>query len=377
MGRRAAGLVAVCALSAFGFTPMAVAQQCAAPAGNYGGPVNWAQRLIGADRLWPLTEGAGQRVAVVAPGVEASGQLAGRVREAQADCDGRGTFAAGIIAARPDPDTTFAGIAPGSQVLAVRVPQADPDSLAAGITRAVEGGATVIAVVSPSASSSGALSAAVRNALSRNVVVVAAAAGDKPSTRTFPGALPGVLAVGWIDQNGAAVSAESGEHLGLAAPGADLVSVSAGGRGHRWGVGGPAFAAAYVAGAAALVRGYRSELSAEQVRTRLLVTASGAGGAHDPVLGWGVLDAYSAVTAELPPGVAAPVAGQRPGAPPRPTVAIAAGPADPVRHDRLPGALAVLGVLAAGVAVVATAAVRRGRSRGWRIGGDGAGAPSK
>ncbi|GAA2844313.1 S8 family serine peptidase [Crossiella cryophila] len=369
MSRRSAALVAVCALCAFGFTPVAAAQQCAAPAGNYTGPVNWAQRLIGAERVWPLTDGAGQRIAVVAPGgVESAGQLAGRVREAQSDCDGRGTFAAGIIAAPTDPGTTFAGIAPGSQVLSVRVPLGDPDSLAAGINRAVEGGATVIAVVSPSASGSGALSAAVRNAFSRNVVVVASAAGDKPGSRTYPGALPGVLAVGGIDANGSPVSAEGGEHISLAAPGSDLVSVSAGGRGHRWGVGAPAFAVAYVAGAAALVRGYRSELTVEQVRTRLLVTASGAGGAHDPLLGWGVLDAYSAVTAELPEGIAAPVVGERPSAGPKPTVVIAAGPARTPRQDRLAGALAVLGVLAAGVAVVATAAARRGRARGWRIG---------
>lgn len=367
-GSRAGGLLAVCAVCAFGLSPVAAAQQCASPAGNYAGPVNWAQKLVGAQRLWPLTEGAGQRVAVLAPGVEAAGQLAGRVREAQSgDCDGRGTFAAGIIAAQPDPDTTFAGIAPGSQVLSVRT-QADPDALAAGISRAVEGGASVIAVVTPAASGSGALSAAVRNALSRNVVVVSAAAGDKPGVRTYPSAYSGVLAVGAIDANGAVVSGESGDHLSLAAPGADLVSVSAGGRGHRWGVGGAGFAAAHVAGAAALVRGYRPELTAEQVRTRLLVTAGGAGGAHDPRQGWGVLDAYSAVTAELPAGVAAPLAGESTSAGPRPTAAIAAGPVAPPPHDKLPGALAVLGVLAAGVAVVATAAVRRGRARGWRIG---------
>ncbi|MBP2471526.1 hypothetical protein JOF53_000398 [Crossiella equi] len=366
-GKRRA-LVTVCALCALLAAPVAQAQQCASPQGTYGGPVSWAQRLVGAERVWPLTDGAGQRVAVVAPGVEADGQLAGRVRDAGADCDGRGTFAAGLIAAQPDRDTTFTGIAPGAQILAVRMTGSDPDALAAAINRAVDGGATVVAVLAPALGSSGALVSAVRNAQANDVVLVASAAGDKPGTKTYPGALPGVLAVGAVDAHGGAVSAEAGDHLSLAGPGTDLVSTSAGGAGHRWGVSSSLFGAAYVAAAAALVRGYRPELTAEQVRTRLLVTASGGSGGHSAAVGWGIVDPYAAVTAELPKNVRAPVVGASTGERPRPTVAIAAGPPGPGEHEKLPGALAVLGVLTAGIAVVATAAVRRGKARGWRMG---------
>jgi subtilisin family serine protease len=140
----------------------------------------------------------------------------------------------------------------------------------------------------------------------------------------------------------------------LTAPGEAVMGPGPGGKG-QFTASGPSYAAALVAGTAALVLGYRPDLGGEALVHRLRATASGAG-AVDPV---------AAVTAVLPeeqrggasalPGIASPSGVAMP---PDPGPS-AAGPAWLVSA----GAFAVvLGV--AGAAVV----VPGGRRRGWRPG---------
>jgi hypothetical protein len=370
-----AALLGMAALTAP--APAMAAAQCATAAGVYRDGISWAQRLTDSERIWPLTDGSGQLVAVLGTGVDQTNAQFGQGQVMPgsdgADCDGRGTFAAGVVAARRDSSTTFAGMAPGVKILALRYTQStgngtsadgpDPDALAGTIDRAVDAGASVILIVVPTPRSSPHLDAAVRNALSRNVVVVSPAVGDKPEARSYPTSLPGVIGVGAHDRAGLPLQAESGPHLAIAAPGNDLVSTSAGTSGklgHRWAVNDPAFAAAYVAGAAVLIRGYRPTLNPAQVQERLTLTANRPpSGTRDDRLGWGILDVQAAVTAET----AVPASTTT--NPPAPVIP-AAAPAKPPPHQRLPGLLAVLGVALAGLAVVAVAVIRRGRSRGWR-----------
>jgi hypothetical protein len=368
----------------------AVAAGCSTPKGVYTGQTPWAQKLVDAPGIWPLSTGSGVLVAVVGTGVDASnaqfgdGQVLPEIDLLPsggpvADCDGRGTFAAGIVAARADRDTTFAGIAPGAKILPIRYTQStsdsessggDPGTLATAITRAVDAHAGVILVVVPSGADSPALRAAVTRAHAAGDVVVSPAAASQQGARSFPTATPGVLGVGAVDQAGAAVQSESGDYVAIAAPGANLVSTSAGANGRiglMWPVRAPSFAAAYVAGTVALLKSYRPDLTPEQIANRLALTASRpAGGAHDGKLGWGVLDAYAAVSAELPANAAGPGAPVGPAAA-KPVVP-AAAPA-PVRSPyNWAGIAAVLGVVVAGAVVFGAATVRRGRRRGWRMG---------
>jgi len=364
-------LVAIGVLMAV--TPPAAAaavRQCAVPAGVYRDAAGWAQRLTDPARIWPLTNGAGALVAVLGTGVDAGNTQFARGQVVAGsdgdDCDGRGTFAAGIVAARPNPSTTFTGMAPGASVLADRYTATmtdsgndgpDPNALASAIDRAADVGARVVLVVVPAWRDSPALDTAVREAVARGVVVVSPATAGQPGFRSYPTSLPGVVGVGAHDRNGAPVQVESGDYVALAAPGEGLVSTSAGagGRpGHRWGVKDPAFAAAYVAGAVTLMRAYRPELSPAQVLSRLTATANRPpGGGHDPRLGWGVLDVPAAVSAELP-------SMSTRATPPR-TVAPAAAPVAPVPHSRLPGALALLGLVAAVLAAVTATVVTQAR----------------
>ncbi|MBE1485522.1 S8 family serine peptidase [Plantactinospora soyae] len=360
--------------------PAGAAARCATPAGVYRDAAGWAQRITDPSPIWPLSDGAGELLAVLGTGVDADN---GQFRRGQVvagsdttDCDGRGTFAAGIVAAAPDPATTFNGMAPGTRILGLRYTQSTdggastdeptPNALAEAIDRAVDARADVILVVVPTSRTSRALDSSVRDAVGRGVVVVSPAVADRPGTLSYPTSLPGVIGVGAHNQAGAPVQGEAGDHLWIAAPGEGLVSTAAGARGgigQRWGVDDPTYAAAYVAGAAVLIHGYRPASTPAQIRDRLAATANRPpSGKRDPRLGWGVLDVRAAVTAELP----GPTASGRPAEVAAPAVVVAAGPADPPARQRLPGILALLGLLGAVLSVLTVTVVRRGRARGWR-----------
>ncbi|WP_158104246.1 S8 family serine peptidase, partial [Amycolatopsis pretoriensis] len=126
---RIPAVLAVAGLLTLGSPAFAVAApeaQCANPSGTYTGDVPWGQRLVDPARLWPLTRGEGQLVAVIGTGVDGQntqfgpGQLEGGNGTERTDCDGRGTIAAGIVGAQPDSSTTFAGVAPGAHLLPIR-----------------------------------------------------------------------------------------------------------------------------------------------------------------------------------------------------------------------------------------------------------------
>ncbi len=391
---RFARLVAALALVAAAFVwapvPRAGAAACAAATGVYRGSTPWAQQLFDPARIWPIADGTGQLVAVIGTGIDAAnaqfgpGQvlagvdLLGDGGAASTDCDGRGTFAAGLIAAQRSPSTTFAGLAPGARLLPIRYTQTTggnatagaPDQLAAAIDAARTARATVILIVVPAGTDSPALRSAVAAAHAAGAVIVSPAAAAEAGGHTYPTVYPGVIAVGAVNEAGQAVQPEAEPQLALAAPGADLVSTApaAGGAlGHTWPVNDPTFAAAYVAGAAALLRSAEPALTPDQVSAHLTLTADRpAVGGHDPKLGWGTVDPYAAITAQLPAAATGP-ATTAPAEPVR-RIAPAAAPAPPAARDHTGGTVAVIGVLLAAAAGVAAMALRRGRARSWRPG---------
>jgi subtilisin family serine protease len=341
------------------------AAACAEPVGVYAGITPWPQRLLDPGRVWPLTTGKGVTVAVLGTGVDATNPQfgAGRVTGGGAgtDCDGRGTFAAGIVAARATGATTFAGMAPDVRVLPVRYTQTtdqgnadvDPGRLADAIDTAVAAGAGVVYVVVPSTVDSPALRSAVARAYAADAVVVAPATG-------YPAADPAVLAVAAVAPDGTAASDLAGDHVDLAAPGTGLVSLGAGSEGrpgHVWPVDDPVFAAAFVAGTVALVRAYRPDLTAADVVARVERTASRtAAGGRDPKLGWGVVNPYAAVTAEGVDGVPASGAG--------PTAVAPARPAPAPARDIAAVWVAAAFLMVAGGLAFAALALRRWRRSG-------------
>jgi len=366
--------------------PPAIKSQCVGYSRAVSPAMPWAQQELQPSSVWRLTQGAGQTVAVLDSGVSAKAPaLAGAVlagldvgtrQPADTDCGGHGTFVAGTIAARSQPGSGFAGIAPQARILPVNVlnpnqldsgnlvPSAD---VAAGIDYAVSHGATVIDV-SPSVNPkpSAALQAAVASALARNVVVIAAVASselNQANEVSYPAAYPGVVAVAAVDASGAAQTAVTpGVRVDLAAPGSAITSIGPVGPGQVT-ASGAALATGYVAGSAALVRSYYPQLSAAQVAQRLELTASPPGtSVPSPQVGYGIVSPYNAVTTVLPQESG----GRAPAAPPPPAIRLPAAAAPDTWPLTAAAIICAVVVLAMIIAVVSVRIVRSGRRRGWR-----------
>ena len=99
----------------------------------------------------------------------------------------------------------------------------------------------------------------IRYALSRNVTVVAASGNDGQPERYYPGALPGVCAVGAVGPSGEVASFSSyGANITCVAPGMGIYSSFA--RGTYAVASGTSQAAPFVAGAVGLMKSYAMEL---------------------------------------------------------------------------------------------------------------------
>ena len=357
------------------------AQQCVSD-GTAIAPVPAAQRMMTPDRVWPLSTGTGQRVAVIGTGVADNPLLGGQIAErtslvpaasAEADCLGIGTAVAGIIAARRSDTVGFHGMAPGARLLSARVvgdervESVSPDVLAGAIDWAVDNGASVLAVTTIAYQDSDALRQAVRRAQAGNAVVVAATGDLSQDTATatpYPAAYDGVVGVGAVGPDGTVTQFSRQRDVDLVAPGADVVSTYPGG-----GLGpasGTAFATGYVAATAALVRAYRPALSSSDVTRRLLATATPApGGTGSAAYGSGIVNPYQAVVDE--------VAASGPRTVPGPgTSTLSAAERDRIaeqaRADRLAAVLAAVGVAVAVLLGAVLAFGTRGRRRRWRTG---------
>lgn len=295
----------------------------------------WWLNSLSAQQEWSAApkEGTGVTVAVLSTGVDAGQQdLSGNVapgpdftasgRSQGGQYWGReGTAIASLIAGHGHGDGTqgITGIAPKARILSVRVTldpkdpelgqagtvQRLPDAIAHGIDYAVSHGAKVIdlpadpAVLSAgqdaTAGGSGAEQAAVRDAIARNVVLVAPA-GDTGAARdiSYPAAYPGVIAAGATDQSGNLASFSStGSYVSLTAPGKDVTAAKPG-SGYTT-LSSTDASAALTAGIAALVRARYPQLSAAQV-TKALKSSTQAVTGQKPGTGEGAITATNAVT---------------------------------------------------------------------------------
>jgi membrane-anchored mycosin MYCP len=291
------------------------------------------------------------------------------------DCDGHGTFVAGIIAARAYPGVSFTGVAPHAQILPVRVSKGETSgsaaALADGINYAVEQGADIINVSLVTDNPLNALRDAVANALRQGVVVVVAAGntGDQGNGRVWPAefardrGFEGLIVVGATDESGAvAAFSTTSVPVTVAAPGQDVWS-TAPIHGHRQDKG-TSFAAPFVSGVAALIlEAYGKKLTPVQVKRRLELTADPPGrDVPDPGYGYGIVNPYQAVTAILPDQSTASRAPDNKPAIKRIAVQ---KPADTTDQQVALGVAA--GALLLGLATLgAVATIRRGRARNWQ-----------
>ncbi|EAP99659.1 putative serine protease [Janibacter sp. HTCC2649] len=369
-------------------TPMAHAEvrACTENQTRYITETPPALARLGATQSWTLSTGKGVVVAIVDSGVQANNVHfpAGSVLtgksfvggSATTDETGHGTALAGIIAARSIGERSgVVGVAKDAQILPVKITGGeggDPEqqrsaNLAAGILYAVSAKADVINLSLSTTGNRADIRAAVAAAVKAGIIVIASGGNreqgaDVKDGVRYPAGYPGVIGVA-ATTTGDVVGANSihGPQIDLAAPGDNVITTF-----RQWGdcvfseaQQSSSYATAYVSGAAALLKQEFPAASPDEIGYRLTATASrGSRTARDDVAGWGVVQPYEAMTAELDNSVAGPVPpGGTPRATPRPkvsTVDLTPAP-DPRAPDR--GAVQWL-LLGVGASVLGLAMAR-------------------
>ncbi|MFF9482375.1 type VII secretion-associated serine protease mycosin [Streptomyces sp. NPDC014733] len=311
---RAVSGAAVAGALLFGTAPVASADQVRED--------QWALRSLSADKAWQVSTGKGVTVAVIDNGVDGQHpDLKGSVLEGQNFSTGspadqetendHGTSMASIIAGHghgPGGSQGVKGLAPDAKILAIKDSDSDESEYTDGIAKplrfAVDHGAKV---VNMSFAGAGALTQeekdAVAYAMKKDVLLVAGSGNTGSGNSYYPAAAPGVIAVGAVSQDGKIwENSNYGSHLLLSAPGVHIRSAAAT-EPYQF-TRGTSDATAYVSGAAALLRSKFPDLTAGQIANRLVKTAKAPAGTEtpDPYYGYGVIDPYKALTADIPAG---------------------------------------------------------------------------
>ncbi|MFJ3225150.1 type VII secretion-associated serine protease mycosin [Streptomyces sp. NPDC086783] len=335
--RTVAAAAAALTLTGLALAPPATADsatdQCTFPNKKYAGRP-WSLQRVLLDELWSQSRGKGVRVAVIDTGVDVKNpQLTHAVdasdganflppkddkgekidrgnSQGTTDTVGHGTRVAGIIAARPAKGTGFVGLAPEATIIPVKQNDAEghgtADTLAKAIRHAIKAGADVINIsqdTSNAVEPAPDLKQAVDAALARQIVVVASAGNDGLGgnvKRTYPASYDGVLAVASSDRNNErAAFSQSGEFVGVAAPGVDMISTVP--KGGHCPDNGTSFSAPYVAGVAALVKAKHRDWTQREIVAQIEQTAERSVAGHDRLVGWGVVDPVRALTEDDQP----------------------------------------------------------------------------
>jgi type VII secretion-associated serine protease mycosin len=304
--------------------------QCQFPNGLYPGRP-WSLQRVLLDELWSQSKGKGVRVAVIDTGVDVKNpQLTAAVdaksgrnllpkglkdedgdpiergkENGTTDTVGHGTKVAGIIAARPAEGTGFVGLAPEATIIPIQQNDAEghgtTDTLAAAIRYAIQAKAGVINISQDTSNAmkpSSDLERAIDEALAQKIVVVASAGNDGLGgnvKETYPASYDGVLAVAASDRNNERASfSQSGDFVGVAAPGVDMISTVP--QGGHCSDNGTSFSAPYVAGVAALIKAKHPDWTAREIVAQIEQTAERTIAGHDRLVGWGVVDPVRALT---------------------------------------------------------------------------------
>lgn len=252
----------------------------------------------------------------IAPGIELLGDHRGNDDNPEDRFVGHGMGCAGIIAAdgkeMPPGLGGLCRIIPMRALAAARLPGKDNaiglgaiSDLDMAVKLAVDLGAKVINMSFGTDDSALAPRSpkphadVVDYALARGCILVAASGNNGRTTRYWPAAYPGVIAVGAVSDDRRPTSFSTrGEHVALSAPGEQVLTTALNGYQRATGT---SFAAPFVAGAAALLvaRSHRraQAINAETVRDILMRTAQPFAAGDAAGCGAGILDAAAALAA--------------------------------------------------------------------------------
>lgn len=225
-----------------------------------------------------------------------------------ADGNGHGTHCATNAAAMTNNGIGIAGVAPNVKVLPVQVLSKDGygsyASVAAGIIWAADHGAKVISMSLGGPTPSPVVSDAVKHALEKDVLVVAAAGNSGPQAGpSYPAGEAGVMAVAATDSNDKRASfSQVGKHISVSAPGVNIFAgfptYASQMPGKDYGaISGTSMATPMVAALGALVRSKYPQLKQDQVKALIEQTSDDINTpGFDIQTGFGRINVFKALT---------------------------------------------------------------------------------
>ncbi|MET9832331.1 type VII secretion-associated serine protease mycosin [Streptomyces sp. NPDC006385] len=286
----------------------------------------WVIDVMDFNKVWSESQGRGVTVAVVDSGVDGNHpDLTGQVvkgkdvtggGDAQNDTNGHGTGMASLIAGHGHGTNNASGViglAPKAKILPIKASgdgeEFNDEQWAEGVRYAVDQGADVInmSFVDSLAQPGSEGAKAIEYAQQHNVVVVAGTGNDGAAGLEYPAKLPGVVAVGAVDESLKIWSDSNfGEGVTLTAPGVNIVRVDTSHSNGYAQADGTSDSTAYVSATAALVRAKYPDLTAGQVINRLIKSATfldhDVKKTPDEEYGYGIIRPYAALTMDIPKG---------------------------------------------------------------------------
>ncbi|MFI1172937.1 S8 family serine peptidase [Streptomyces melanogenes] len=268
----------------------------------------WYLDAMDADAVGRVSTGKGVTVAVIDTGVRSEPELTGRVLggrdftgsgDGRKDTSGHGTSMAVLIVGS-GANGGIKGLAPDAKILPVRSVVGDQDFAGTAITAkairyAAESDARIISISLGSDSASEGekqeLASAVTYALGKGKLIFAAAGntGDKGNRVEYPGATPGVVAVGAVGTDGkVAKFSTTGSHVALAAPGDKIPSHCSDGNGYCE-TNGTSQATALTSATAALIWSAHPDWTGNQVLRVMMETAGHNGKVPSQYIGYGTV----------------------------------------------------------------------------------------
>lgn len=267
--------------------------------------VPWGITRVNASAAWPVTRGAGVRVAVVDTGVDYNHPELTVVGGANTledggdylDDNGHGSHVAGTIAGA-DNDQGVVGVAPDVTLYAVKVLSAYGGgsfaSVIGGIQWCVENNIDVANFSLGASQGTEALAEAVKAAADAGVAIIGAA-GNSGRAVGFPAAYPEVLAVAASDSGDrVAYFSSRGPEVDVIAPGVAVESTYMNG-GYK-SLSGTSMACPHAAGLAALAVASQGIHGIDAVRSALVGAATPIGDAPPEQQGAGMIDAAKLVS---------------------------------------------------------------------------------
>jgi hypothetical protein len=270
--------------------------------GNILQGFQWGQRKVGCEVAWDKTKGIpAVRIAVCDTGVRLTHEeLQANVLNPQVafpddnldvvnadntveDDVGHGSYIAGIIGAEQDNSRTITGIAPGCEVIPIKIANNGSTTdyqMAMGISLAIELGAKVINLSWGGPQGSSTMQNMVDTAYTNGVLLVVAAGNENTSADAYPAKYEHALCVGATSSlDVRSTFSNYGTYVDIAAPGEWLKScLSVSDTAYDPYGAGTSYAAPFVAAAAGLLWSYSPQLTLAEVWDRLVTTTAPTSG---------------------------------------------------------------------------------------------------